>query len=156
MKHAAILTAAALALAACGQGEGTNISITTENGSAGVANGVASIDVPGLKGKVTLPRFKLDAGDVDIDGVKLFPGSTVANFDVNVKGKDDGRVRLAFDSPASIEAVRDHFRAQFQKAGFKASDDGTGLAGRTAEDKPFTLTLSAAGDNRSKGVFRVN
>lgn len=155
MKSIVILSAAALTLTACGQGDGTSISITGDNGSAGLVNGVASIDVPGMKGQITLPKFTVDARHMDIDGMKLFPGSTVANVDVNAHGEDDGRVRVAFDSPASVAKVRDYFRGQMASAGFKASDDGTGLSGTTKDGQPFRLTLDAAGADRSKGELTL-
>lgn len=155
MKIAIAIVPAALALAGCDQGPGTGISIRGDNAAAGMTNGVASIDVPGMKGEIRLPELKLDASQLDLNGVKLFPGSSVTDIDVNAGGSGDGRVRIAFDSPASAAKVRDYFRAELAKAGFEVGDAGTGLSGTTDEGKPFALVLNATAADRTRGEISL-
>lgn len=154
-----ILTAAAASLAACDGKDATSVSITGDNGSAGIdAGGTAKIDVPGFKGEIKLPKFQVDAADLDLNGVKLFPGSTVKGINVDATeadGKQSGKVRLSFESPAGPGAVRDYFRRELGKAGFTVTDDGSGLAGTTDEQEPFRLTLGDAPGGKAKGEIAM-
>lgn len=155
MKPIMLSLPAALLLAACGQGESTDFSISSANGSAGISNGVATIDVPGFKGELRLPQLKIDAANLDLNGVQLFPGTTVGNIAVNAAGQNDGRLRIAFDSPATVPQVRQYLIDQFAQAGFKVAADGTGLSGTTADGKPVRVTLNAAGADRARGELAV-
>ncbi|MES2754419.1 MAG: hypothetical protein V4659_07110, partial [Pseudomonadota bacterium] len=56
----------AFAPAACSDNEGTSVSITGDNGSAGITNGTAKIDVPGFKGELKLPKFDISAENLDL------------------------------------------------------------------------------------------
>lgn len=117
MLRSLVCAVALLPLAACGADkDGTSISINTSNGDGSVlagfdGNGEASIDTPFFKGKVTLPNVKLDANNFDMNGVHLYPGSTIGSVNITAKNKpdaeEDGHVRVAFTSPASPAAVRD-------------------------------------------------
>lgn len=151
MKAAVALFPAVVLLAACERGPGTTISITGDNASAGIVNGTASIDVPGFKGELKLPKVQLDADNLDLNGAKLFPGSTLGNIDVDARGRDDGRVRVAFESPAGVDTVRQYLVSQFTAAGFKVSADGSGLSGTTDDGKPMKVTLAAAGPDKARG-----
>ncbi|MES2755055.1 MAG: hypothetical protein V4659_10360, partial [Pseudomonadota bacterium] len=109
-------------------------------------------------GELKLPKFDISAENLDLDGVKLFPGSTVrgVNVDANETPQNDGgTVRISFASPATPAAVRDHFRKQFADAGFKVADAGTGMTGTTKDNKPVTLTLSADGADKATGELTV-
>lgn len=153
-------------LAACGDGkEGSSFSINTADadGNASGASidgkGQATIDTPFFKGKVTLPKLKLDASSFDMNGVHLYPGSTISSMNVDVTGKSDekhdGRVRVAFDSPAAPTEVRDWFEKKLTAAGFKLTAKGSALTGTTDEDKPFTLDLTPAGADKSRGIITI-
>ena len=154
MKTLVILLPAVLILTACGQSDGANLTITGENGSAGVVNGIATVDLPGMRGRLTLPKLQFDDENLDLDGVKLFPGSTVSNVAVNANAGAD-KVRIAFESPATLDRVRAHFRKQLDQAGFEVSDDGHNLSGKSADGEPFRLTLEAAGPDRAKGELAL-
>ncbi|MES2057391.1 MAG: hypothetical protein V4564_15765 [Pseudomonadota bacterium] len=158
----------ALPLAACDSGgDGTTISInasgTDGNMVAGVdKDGQVSVNVPGFSGKLKLPKMKLDAGDFDLNGVKLYPGSTISAMNVDAKdggkgGTDSGRVRISFDSPGTPKAVQDWFLQRLNKdAGFKVKVDGTGLTGTTEKDKPFKLELAPVGADHAKGTILLS
>lgn len=164
-------TALALAglLAACNRGpdQGTSISInaTGDDGNMMTAqvngsSGKVSLAVPGFKGSVSLPKIQLDANDFSLNGVHLYPGSTITSMNVAAQDHgdhddDSGTVRVAFDSPAAPDTVRDWFRDKLTTAGFTLQPQGTGLAGTTDDGKPFRLQLDPAGDGKAKGLITV-
>ena len=154
----------AIPLVACDSGgEGTSITINAGDDGNMVAgvdkNGQMSVNVPGFSGKINLPKMKLNAGDFDLNGVKLYPGSTISTMNIDAKDggngtKDSGTVRIGFDSPATPKAVQDWFLQRLNKdAGFKVKVDGAGLIGTTEDDKPFRLELAPVGADHAKGTI---
>ncbi len=157
--RALTLIAPALLLSACGsndgKADGTQIAINGDNFSAGVGkDGKVAIDLPGFKANVDLPNIKLDASDVDINGVKLPEGSTVSSMNIADKGANDG-VRIAFASPVGTAAVREWFQGRLAAEGFKLTASGDNLTGTTDDGKAFSLTTKPAGDGRSESVLSV-
>lgn len=155
-------------LAACGDGrDGTTIAINSSGGGGNVVAGVdgktgdMSINAPGFSGRISLPRIKLDAGNFDMNGVHLYPGSTISgmNIDAHDDGKpgggDNGTVKVSFASPAAPETVRAWFADKLGHAGFAVHADGTGLSGLTDEKKPFTLDLSPDGADHARGTITI-
>lgn len=166
MLRTALCALALVSLAACSDGkEGSSFTLNSSDSSGNAAGasingkGEATIDTPFFKGKVTLPKLKLDADNFDMNGVHLYPGSTISGMNVDVQSKGgethDGRVRVAFTSPAAPVTVRDWFKSKLTAAGFTLSDKGNGLTGKTEENKPFTLELTPAGADKSSGVITV-
>lgn len=151
----------ALMLAACGSndraGDGTQISIDGGNSfSAGVGkDGKVSIDAPGFKANIDLPKIQLDAGDFDINGVSLPSGSKITNMNIAGKGEDDGGVKVAFTSPVGTAAVREWFQGKLAAEGFKLTATGDNLSGTTEKGKAFTLTTKPAGNGASESVLSV-
>lgn len=151
-------------LAACGRADDApSIVVNTGDGAlTGTIGGNASemkIDLPGLKGSVSLPKVRFDAGDFDLNGVKLYPGSHIEGVSIG-DGRGDGRggdgknggVRISFASPAAPDIVRGWFKARLANAGYTLSDDGRTLSGTTDEAKPFRLELVPQGDG-AKGTI---
>ena len=156
-----------LPLAACdGANQGTSIAInaTGEDGNmiAGVdgKTGQVSFNAPGVSGKLKLPKIQLDAGNFDMNGVHLYPGSTISSMNIDAHDKpgsdDDGTVRVSFESPAAPAAVRDWFQQKLSGAGYKIRVDGNGLAGTSDEGKPFRIDLTPAGANHSSGTITTS
>ena len=158
-----------LPLAACdGANQGTSIAInsTGDDGNmiAGVdgKTGEVSFNAPGVSGKLKLPKIQLNAGSFDMNGVHLYPGSTISSMNINAHDKPggdddhDGSVRVAFESPAAPAAVRDWFQKKLSGAGYKIRVDGNGLAGTSEEGKPFRIELTPAGANRSSGTITTS
>lgn len=150
------------ALSACGgdraPGEdGTEISIkgTGGNFTAGVGkDGAIAIDAPGFKGSIALPKINLDAGDFDINGVKLPDGSKVESL--NIDGNNgDGGVKVRFTSPVGTAAVRDWFQGKLAAEGFKLQASGDNLTGTTDEGKAFSLTTTPSGTGRSESEIVI-
>jgi hypothetical protein len=138
-----------LLLAACGGGEGTEISLNVSdpqapfNASAS-KDGTVAIDAPGFKGAIKLPKIQLDAGDFNVNGVHLPPGSKIGALNITGSPGDD-RVRVAFTSPIAPAAVREWFQPKLTAQGFTLSVQGDKLTGTTDEGKPFTLNSRAEG-----------
>lgn len=147
--------ALSIALAGCGRSDdaGSSVTINADGGGAAMngSSGEVSIDTPIFKGSLKLPKFDLTADNFDINGVHLYPGSKIGNVNVNAQGNDDGIVSMTFDSPASVDTVRDWLAAEFAKKGTKVSVDGNRLKGET-EDKAFSIDLTPAGDRATGKV----
>ena len=157
-----VILLALLGLAACDRPEeGTSIRVDAEGGNVLGAidgrTGELKVDVPGFQGSLKLPKIRLDANDVDLNGVKLYPGSTIDGIDItgNEKGNGGG-VRLGFTSPAAADTVRDWLGERLGKAGFALRRDGDGLTGTTDEDKPFRLEMRPGGKGRSTGIITLS
>jgi len=153
-------------LAACGSGEGTSIKINAKsdaNGSSTTVstdgNGQAAIKIPGFEGAIKLPQVHVNAENFDLNGVKLYPNSSVKALNVDAHsdgaGKDSGKVHIAFESPAAPATVQRWFRDKMAARGFKIEAAGDGLKGNTDEGEPFTLALAAEGDAKTKGTLDV-
>ncbi|HEX4694952.1 hypothetical protein [Sphingomonas sp.] len=164
----ALLASAALALGACSDkdgdnsGNGTAISISgnTSDGTASgtIKDGNLKIDAGGFKADLKIPKFTVDAKDFDLNGVHLYPGSTITSLNVENADDDDGnknrgRVVVAFTSPASAATVREWLKPRLDKAGFKLAPDGNGLVGKTNDDADFTMKLADDGANKSQGTI---
>ena len=149
----------AMPLAACDRsGEGTSVSINADGGNVlgaiDAGSGQVKIDVPGFSGQIKLPKIQLDADNFDLNGVHLYPGSTIEKVDV-AAGKDDtGGLRVRFTSPAPADQVRGWFQDRLGKAGFTLRQTGAGLTGTTEEQRPFRLDLAEDG-GKAKGLIVV-
>ena len=158
----------ALALAACSgrDGDCTSISFSCidSDGNAVTGgmdkDGNIKVDSSGFKANIKMPAIKLDAGDFEMNGVHLYPGSAITAMNVDAqdgKGKDDskGKVTLAFTSPAGAATVRDWLNERLTNAGYKLSVAGNGLTGKTDDDQSFTLKLDDDGAGKSKGSIEM-
>jgi hypothetical protein len=158
MLRPAVPFALCLILAAC-NGDGTTISIDgndDDNSSVTTdANGQIEIHAPGLSGSLKLPKMTMRAEDFEVNGVKLYPGSTMKTFHVDSRGDKDGKVTLSFESPAAPDTVRDWFRDNMTKQGFKVATSGDNLSGTTDDGQPFAVTLDGDGGGKTRGKMQV-
>jgi hypothetical protein len=152
------------ALAACGDGtgEGNSASISVKSGEGDATikadkDGRVAVKVPGFEGSIKLPKFDLKAENFDVDGLKLYPGSTIAslNVDANRDAGGEDTVRVQFESPAAAGQVRSWFEEQMQTAGFTVAAKDGQLSGKTGEGSDFTLKVDPAGDSKSRGTLTV-
>jgi hypothetical protein len=146
-----------IVLSACSsndkEGQGTAISLdaTSSSGNKVQANadgnGTLKLDLPGFKAEVAMPRIKLDSGNFDMNGAKLYPGSTISALNITGDaGKNNGGVQIKFEAPAAVDTVRQWFARELaDTAGFTVRAEGSGLSGSTDEGKPFSLALEDAG-----------
>ena len=143
--------------------DGTSVTINAADGNTVGAvdgrSGEVKLALPGFTGNFQLPKLKLDADNFDLNGVHLFPGSTIeavnlAAGDTGSKGRDDdGRLQVRFTSPADAATVRGWFQQRLAKAGFTLHVDGQGLSGTTDENKPFRMELKDSGARRAEGTI---
>lgn len=158
MRALLVLALLATPLAACGdKGDGASVDFKGDGGGGNV-----SIKAPGFSGSFKLPEIKLDAENVEFNGVHLYPGSTVKSFNIDSGGDDDqadgngaggdGTLRIGFESPADLATVRDWFAAQLGKADFTLRADGNSLIGTDDDKKPFRIDFEPAGPGKTKAV----
>jgi hypothetical protein len=104
---------------------------------------------------VKLPKFEFGADDFEVDGLKLYPGSTIANLNVQSSGSKEGTVQVDFDAPAAAAQVQSWFREQMQSAGFTVDLKDGALAGKTSDGSPFTLKLAPQSGDKTRGTLSV-
>ena len=157
-------------LAACGSEErksqGTEVSINAEGDGGGIKiqagkdGGKIRIGGDGAAINIDVPDFvDLDvASDFDIDGVKLYPGSTVTKVDVDANdrnGADKATVKLGFTSPAAPTKAADWMASEFAKKGVKVTRTGDTLAGKDKDGADFTIKFAPDGANAKGEVLIV-
>ena len=116
-------------------------------------SGNISFDVPFAKGQVKVPSGFMHGSDVDIDGVKLMPGSQVTGFSLDSRNKVSNVV-MSFTAPQSPDQVRAYFVDQFRKKGVDASVSGDTVTGKSRDGNPFTIQVSASGSG-SQGTIHA-
>lgn len=107
-------------------------------------NGKVAFDLPFAKGEVKLPGSLLDKGNINLDGVKLMPGSKMTGF--SLFGGDKGsKVRMTFSNPSSPDAVRAYYLGEFKAKGLQAQATADGVRATSKDGSPFTIQLSPSG-----------
>ena len=158
MRAMVLASAGAVLLAGCGDGDGTSISIKSDEGGtektvlSTSSDGAVKIDTPVFKGDLKLPAFTLDGADLQLDGLDLYPGSQVRDVKVNARGGEGG-VQIAFDSPAPADVVRTWYRDALADAGIRVTSDG--MSGQTEGGKPFRIALGDNGGDASQGTITI-
>jgi len=112
-------------------------------------SGHVTFNLPIAEGQVKIPTGMMHNGNIDIDGVKLMPGSSVTGFNVDA-GHSGATVDLSFTAPASPDQVRSYYLGQFKKQGVEVALAGDAVTGKSKDGTPFTINVSPAGDG-SKG-----
>ena len=155
-----LATVGVLALSGCDRSnEGASVLINADGGNVLGAidgeTGEMKIDIPGFQGSVKLPKIRLDTGNFDLNGVRLYPGSSIRNL--NIVGDDKtGGLRVAFASPATPAIVRDWFAQRLGKVGYQVHPEGANLIGTTDENKPFRLELAPDGTDKATGTIVIS
>lgn len=159
----ALLAPVAL-LAGCGAkdgGAGADISVTGDDGNVVAAangkTGKVSFNLPGVSADIRLPKIQLDAEDMDIDGVKLYPGSTInaMNVKTGVAGDHDD-VEIRFAAPAAPNAVRDYFLNAFRNNGGKVVAQGEGLSGVGKDGDPVRIDIEPRAGGGAQGRIALS
>lgn len=165
MFRSSLLLFAVLPLSACGEGPGTSVTIDARSegeGNATIAadgNGSLSIKAPGFDGSLKLPPIRIEAEDFDVNGLNLYPGSTIRDLHVDAEERlgspDRGKVRIAFEAPAPLATVQAWFREKLAAQDFVVAPEGNGFAGKTSDGDSFALQLEADGEGKTKGRMEV-
>ena len=117
-------------------------------------NGHVTFNLPIAEGQVKVPAGMMHNGNIDIDGVKLMPGSSVTGFNLDA-GNAGADIDMSFTAPAPPDQVRSYYVDQFHKQGVEAALKGDAVAGTSKDGNPFTITVSAAGSG-SEGRIEVH
>ena len=112
-------------------------------------SGNLAFNLPIAEGKLKIPANFMHEGDVDIDGVKLMPGSSLTGFNLD-SHNDVSNVDMSFTSTASPDEVRAYYVDQFKKQGVEAALAGDAVQGKSKDGAPFTIDV-APGANGSVG-----
>ena len=136
----------------------TTTTITTravgrgDQATANTGTGL-SIDSDKFKANLDIPGLAFGGDDMNLDGMKLYPGSTVKGMHVHAvdrPGTDKGEVVVDFTSPAAPAVVAQHMADEARRAGFTLVVNtpvqvGGSKAG-TDETSRFAVTVSPNGD----------
>ncbi len=135
-----------------GEAPGTSVAISADR-----ATGAVKVALPGARFDIDLPPSMFKAGELDIDGTRLYPGSVVDTFDVRGKaGPEEDAVRIAFTSPASPDVVKGWLVGQAQRNGRPLRQSAEALVGTTREGKLFTIRLApGTSASETKGVILI-
>ena len=156
---ALIMTATALSLAACSEKAGNGSLSIDMNSQADAGN--VSVSIPGFDAKVKVPTGIMGSGNFDIDGVKLYPKSTVTSFNLNVDSKTTGGnssdpvVKMNFAAPADVATVTNWYRGQFAAKSVTATQTATGFSGKTEDGNTFTIALTSGAAGQTNGTIAV-
>ncbi|KRB79383.1 hypothetical protein ASE00_19960 [Sphingomonas sp. Root710] len=124
-------------------GEDGNVAIATEEGGEGL-----SIKVPGFEGKMNIPGIELGGDNMDIDGIKLYPGTTLHGINVTDRaGPDNGLVDMRFTSPAAPAKLAAYYAAAARENGFTAikvanAGGGATLTAINPDGDPMTISMT--------------
>lgn len=150
-----------LALAACDGAQQTKPEVHTKTDvqlQVDGKTGQVSVNIPGLDAKVHVPKMILDNSHFDLDGVTLYPGSTVSSVNVNAKdrnGAHQADLALSFTAPADPAKVRDWFaRALAEKAATVRNEAGA-LVGQMPDGSAYRFAFAPAGAGQTKGTVEV-
>ena len=158
------VSALALSLAACKDrtDKETEVTVHVESDdgtvSAASRNGKATADAPGGSATVNTGGINLDSAHFDIDGVKLYPGSTIKTMNVNAvdkAGAKSANVTVSFESPADAKTVADYFQKEMTARKFTTARTGYDVSGLTQDGSDFSLKLNDLGGGKASGSISI-
>lgn len=117
-------------------------------------NGAFHVSVDGNNVSVQ-SNIAIDEADLDLKGIKLYPGSVVHGFNFDAQdgkgARDHGTMTLSFDTPASLSTAQGWFRDSLTSHGYKIVPQGNGFSGTATDGSTIELQLDADGATKSKG-----
>lgn len=137
-------------------GEDGNVSITANDGAESVA-----VSLPGFEGKMKIPGLQLGGENLDIDGMKLYPGSAVKGIDVtDQKGSGNSRVEMRFTSPATPDKVAAYYAKTARAEDFSdinvTSKDGTAtFTAKQSDGDEVTILMNPAAGGTTAGQIVI-
>lgn len=104
-------------------------------------------------------KTQINGDTFDIDGVALYPASSIRTMDVKAAAKDSATsssVKVGFESPADAKTVADWFETEMKAKGFTTTRSGYNISGKTGEGHDFTLMIGDLGGGKASGLVRVS
>ena len=147
MRGLIIVAATALLAGGCNTKEKTATATATASDSKKIVSALA-IDTDDFKANIEVPGLEFSGKHMDINGIKLYPGSSIRGMHVAATDKgDDKRHSVAFDfiSPAAPLEVVEYLTKQAEDAGYSVvrapdSDGAKVIEGtRTKDDETSRL-----------------
>jgi hypothetical protein len=140
-----------------------NISTVLADGEGNVVVAAAeepqgmSVSVPGFQAKVNIPGLELDSEHLDIDGLKLYPGTRVTT--VNVNSKEGAGVMMHFTSPGTPAQLAQYYadsarQHNFTDVSVRSDTVRSTLAATKPDGDRLTIALAPAA-NGSSGQITV-
>jgi hypothetical protein len=117
-------------------------------------SGHVVFNLPIAEGQVKVPAGMMHNGNIDIDGVKLMPGSSVTGFNLDA-GHAGADIDMSFAAPAPPDQVRSYYMDQFHKQGVEAAVNGDAVSGKSKDGNPLTITVTPAASG-SQGRIEVH
>jgi hypothetical protein len=121
-------------------------------------NGATSISVDGENVSIH-SNLAIEGGNFDLNGIDLYPGSTVRDFKLDARdgkqGEDSGKVAIRFESPAGLAKVQGWYRESLTRLGYTLAASGNGFTGTKADGDKVRLELTADGADKTKGRLEV-
>jgi hypothetical protein len=117
-------------------------------------SGHVSFNLPMAQGQVKVPAGFMHNGDMDIDGVKLMPGSQITGFNMDASKGNGANIDMSFSAPAAPDAVRAYYVDAFKKQGVEAAVSGDTVTGKSEDGSPFTIHVSPAAHG-SQGKIEI-
>lgn len=157
-----------LVLSACSKSEddGSSISIDLSDESTEESekikiggegeDGKFSIKADGFSLDVDLPEITMDSDDFDLNNVALYPGSKITNFNIEDQKGEGGKVTVSFVAPTGIDSLSEWFQTKMTEEEFEVAKDGSNLSGTTDEGDPFSLELTEASAEETKGILQFS
>lgn len=134
--------------------EATEIAINLGDDENGIKiksdedKGRVNLKLPGIDLDVKMPNIDIDAGDIDIGGVDMYPGTKLKSFNIdagkNVSG-EKALVRVGMTFPAAATTVADYYEAEMKKRNLTYARNGDSISGKTGDGDRFTLAIAPAG-----------
>lgn len=129
----------------------TSSSSNSATSTSGSSSGF-NIDTGDFKANLDIPGLSFAGDHMDMDGMKLYPGSTVKGVRVHAvdkNGAGKGEVTMDFTSPAPPLAVAQHMTNTARQAGFVLSaNTAATVSGSKTDDgdtNSFNVTLNPNG-----------
>jgi len=116
--------------------------------------GKVAFDLPFAKGEVKLPEGMMRNGDVDIDGVKLMPGSKVTGFSVMAGEGKESNINIGFSAPKPPAEVSSYFVGEFARQGAQTQVSGNSVVATMKDGDHVMINVDPDGAG-SKGMIGI-
>lgn len=138
-------------------GEDGNVAITAQDGDEGV-----SVSLPGFDAKIKVPGIELGGDNMDIGGMKLYPGSEVKGINVtDQKGPGNSRVEMRFTSPDAPEKVAAYYAQaardeDFSNIGVTSAGGKSTLTAKKSDGDDLMIIMEPAAGGTTSGQILIS